>query len=279
MIWVGALIFVAALLYSCVGHAGASGYLAVMALAGVAQPVLKSTALTLNIAVALIATVQFARAGAFKWNLFWPFALASVPAAFVGGHVQLPGALYRAILAFALLVAAVRLVVAWPERPVRRLSVPIALLCGGVIGLLSGMVGVGGGIFLSPLILLVGWADIRTTAGVSAAFILVNSVAGLAGDVRESGTIPSVAPLWAVAAVIGGSLGSYLGSRRLSLPALRRVLALVLVVAAAKLCLTREPARRESPRVEPQAERQVVEALVRPTVRRGADGSRGLGSG
>lgn len=279
MIWVGALIFVAALLYSCVGHAGASGYLAVMALAGVAQPVLKPTALTLNVAVALIATVQFARAGAFKWDFFWPFALASVPFAFWGGPVELPGPIYRGILAFALLVAAVRLVAAWPARPARRLSIPVALVCGGAIGWLSGVIGVGGGIFLSPLILLVGWADIRTTAGVSAAFILVNSLAGLAGYVREWGAIPPVAPLWAVAAVVGGSLGSYLGSRRLSLPALRRVLALVLVAAAAKLCLSRDSVQREAPRGESHAGRQVVEARVRSTARRGADVSRGLGSG
>jgi len=278
-IWVGLLILVAALLYSCVGHAGASGYLAAMALAGVAEQVMKPTALTLNIAVALIATFQFARAGAFSWRLFWPFAVASIPLAFVGGHIQLSGPIYRAILAVALLVAAVRLIVAWPARPTRSLPIPIAIVCGGAIGLLSGMVGVGGGIFLSPLILLAGWADVRTTAGVSAAFILVNSIAGLAGDLRVSGSLPGVAPLWAVAAVTGGLTGSYLGSRRLSLPALRRVLAVVLVVAAAKLCLVRGRAGRDEPRVARQPDRQVVEARVRSIVRRGADAVRGDGSG
>lgn len=236
-LWVGALIFVAALLYSCVGHAGASGYLAAMSLAGIAPAVMKPTALALNIAVALIATVQFARAGAFSWRLFWPFAIGSVPLAFFGGHIRLSDAVFKPILAVALLVAALRLVVSWPSRPAKALPTVVAIICGGVIGLVSGMVGVGGGIFLNPLILLAGWSDVRTTAGVSAAFILVNSVSGLLGDLRSTGTFPPMAPIWAVAAVVGGLLGSYLGSRRLSLEALRRVLAAVLVVAAAKLCL------------------------------------------
>ncbi len=236
-VWIGALIFVAALMYSCVGHAGASGYLAVMTLAGIAPAVIKPTALSFNIAVALIATVQFARAGAFSWKLFWPFAISSVPLAFLGGHIRLSDAVFKPILAVALVVAALRLVVSWPARPIKPLPTGVAIVCGGVIGLVSGMVGVGGGIFLSPLILLAGWSDVRTTAGVSAAFILINSVAGLLGDLRSTGTFPAMAPIWAVAAVAGGVLGSYMGSRRLSLESLRRVLAAVLVVAAAKLCL------------------------------------------
>lgn len=239
------LIFVAALLYSTVGHGGASGYLAAMALFGLAPETMKPTALVLNLFVTSVGTFRYARAGCFAWNVFWPFAAVSVPLAFQGGTMQLPPHVYRLILGFVLLFAAWRLAIkqsAHAPAQLRPILLPVALLLGAAIGLLSGLTGVGGGIFLSPLLLLVGWADVRKTAGVSAAFILVNSVAGLAGQVvRGHGfhSLPHQLLWWAPAALIGGLLGSELGSRRLTPLTMRRLLAAVLVVAGLKMLFAR----------------------------------------
>lgn len=236
------LIFAAALLYSSVGHAGASGYLAAMALCGVAPAVMKPSALVLNVLVASIATVQFYRAGRFSFPLLWPFAVASVPLAFLGGALTLPGIYYRPVVGLVLLFAAYRLLrVPNPveERPeTKPVPLPSALASGAGIGLLSGLTGTGGGIFLSPLLLFMGWAETKESAGVSAAFILVNSIAGLAGLLTGFAALPRSIPLWAVAAVAGGLLGSGLGSRYLKSHVLRRLLAAVLVVAGGKLILT-----------------------------------------
>ena len=232
------LIFVAAVLYSMVGHAGASGYLAAMALMGVAPAVMKPTALTLNVLVATVGTIQFARAGRFSWSLFWPFALGSVPFAFLGGSLALPIQVYKRLLALVLLYAAYRLFrtprAAEETRPVAR---PVAVASGAGIGFLSGLTGVGGGIFLSPLMLLMGWADARRTAGISVVFILANSVSGLLGHVSSVRSLPREIGALAGVALIGGFIGSTIGSRRLPNPVLRRMLAVVLVVAAAKLAL------------------------------------------
>lgn len=232
------LILAAAMLYSSVGHAGASGYLAAMALLSVEPAVMKPTALSLNILVASITTYQFVRAGCFSWPLFWPFAVASVPAAYLGGAIILPGEYYRPLVGAVLLFAAVRLLFAKPPAADAKIKAPHLLLClvaGAGIGLLSGLTGTGGGIFLSPLLLFMGWAETKQTSGVSAAFILVNSVAGLAGLIARWQPLPSAIPVWALAAVAGGLVGSYYGSRRLQSVVLRRLLALVLVVAGLKL--------------------------------------------
>jgi len=234
-----ALIFVAALLYSAVGHAGASGYIAAMALCGVAPESMKPAALVLNIMVAGIGTVRFYRAGCYEWRLFAPLAIGSIPLAFVGGSWSLPGTLYKQILGAVLLFAACRLFLPphgeW-ERPRRtKAFYPLAVISGAAVGLLSGLTGTGGGIFLSPLLLAVGWADPKRSAGVSAPFILVNSIAGIVGHLSKSFTLPAELPYWAVAAVGGGLIGSGLGSRRLGNLTLRRLLAVVLVIAAAKL--------------------------------------------
>jgi hypothetical protein len=232
------LVFAAAVLYSMVGHAGASGYLAAMALVGVAPAVMKPTALTLNILVATVGAIQFVRAGRFSWSLFWPFALGSVPFAFLGGSLALPIQLYKRLLALVLLYGAYRLfrsaTAAAETRPVPR---PVAVASGAGIGFLSGLTGVGGGIFLSPLMLLMGWADARRTAGISVVFILVNSVSGLLGHLSSVRSLPREIGVLAGAALVGGFIGSTLGSRRLPNPVLRRLLAVVLVVAAAKLAL------------------------------------------
>ena len=235
------LIFAAALLYATVGHAGASGYLAAMALVGVAPSVMRPTALTLNVAVALIATVKFARAGCFSWPLFWPFALTSVPAAYLGGRLALPSHLYKTAVGLVLLYAAVRLfrtarqpVQAVTGRPPRW----AALLLGAVIGLLSGLTGVGGGIFLSPVLLIMAWAETREASGVAALFILVNSTAALLGNPASLTHVTTGLLVWLPAAVLGGWIGAEYGSRRLATPLLRQCLAAVLVVAGAKLVLT-----------------------------------------
>lgn len=237
-VWLALLIFLAATLYSSVGHAGASGYLAAMALFGLAPAVMKPAALCLNVLVAAIATVQFARAGCFSWRLFWPFAVASIPAAFVGGAITLPRQYYQPLVGLVLWFAAWRL---WVGRGVLRNDeshpppVGIGVGAGTGIGLLAGLTGTGGGIFLTPLMLLLGWAEPRRASGVSAAFILVNSISGLLGLLLHWKPLPSAIPIWAVCAVTGGLIGSHVGSRRLPSSTLRRVLSLVLVVAGAKL--------------------------------------------
>jgi len=235
------LIAGAAMLYSAVGHAGASGYLAAMALLGVEPAVMKPTALLLNLIVASIATARFARAGYFSWPLLWPFALGSVPFAFIGGAWLLPGDWYKRVLGLVLAVAAARLFLESlgpRDVPARTRPVAAAVACGAGIGLLAGLTGTGGGIFLSPLLLFTRWADTRATGGVSAAFILMNSAAGLAGNVASVRMVPAEAVVWAVAAAGGGLVGSELGSRRIGSARSRRVLTAVLLVAAAKLLLT-----------------------------------------
>jgi uncharacterized membrane protein YfcA len=232
------LILGVALLYSSVGHAGASGYLAVMALLGVAPAVMKPTALVLNILVALIAFTTFYRAGHFSFHLFWPFALTSVPCAFLGGALTLPNQWYKAGVGILLLYSAVQMFFTQrsvADRASARPPLGIALAIGSVVGLVSGLIGVGGGIFLSPILLLTGWAGIREAAAVSALFILVNSIAGLLGHVTSVAGLPAVLPLFALAAFIGGSIGSRYGSRRLPPTALRQALALVLIIAGVKL--------------------------------------------
>ncbi len=236
----GLLIFGAAVLYSSVGHGGASGYLAALALFGVAPAVMKPTALTLNIAVALITTVRFYRAGHFSWPLSWPFFVSSVPLAFVGGVITLPGVVYRVLVGLILLFAAYRMFwYADHEKTIAQPPLVAALGCGAVLGFISGLTGVGGGIFLSPLLLFMGWANFKQTAGTSSAFILLNSVAGLLGHVSSVGLLQPVVLLWAVAAVAGGLIGSEMGVRRLAEVTLRRVLAAVLVIAGVKLMAQR----------------------------------------
>lgn len=235
------LIFGAALLYSSVGHAGASGYLAVMALVGMAPATMRPTALVLNVLVAVIATLKFARAGCFSWRLFWPFAATSVPMALLGGYLALPGRVYKIVVGLVLVYSAVHLLWATrgaEEAEARSPKLAVALVCGAGIGLLSGLTGVGGGIFLSPLILLLGWAATRETAGVSAAFILVNSLAGLAGQLPALASLPASTPGLAVAAIGGGWLGSTYGSRRVGERGLKRILAVVLLIAGAKIIAT-----------------------------------------
>jgi uncharacterized protein len=236
---VAVLFAVVATLYASVGHAGASGYLAVMAIAGVQPGIMRPTALVLNILVATIVVVRFARAGRIAWRSLVPFVVASIPLAFVGGLIVLPGSLYKPLVGVVLLGAAVRFFATAGRFPgdEQVVDVPVApaVAIGGVIGLMSGLTGTGGGIFLTPLLLFLRWAGPRMAAGLSSAFILANSTAGLAGNFAGVGVIPDSLLYWLPAVAIGALVGSELGARRLSPPGIRRALALVLLVAGLKL--------------------------------------------
>lgn len=233
------LFLLAAVLYSSVGHAGASAYLASMALVGLGPEVMRPTALVLNLLVATIVVIRFTRAGQLPWRQVVPLVAASVPAAFVGGVIQLPGELYRPLVAVVLLVGAWRLATArFGREPMRSRVPPLpGLAAGGGIGLLAGLTGTGGGIFLTPLLVFARWAPTREAAGLSGAFILANSIAGLAGVLVGGIVVPPDLPIWVLAVGAGGLIGSWLGAQRFSVLHLRRALALVLVVAAAKLVL------------------------------------------
>jgi uncharacterized protein len=233
-----ALFFAAALLYSSVGHAGASAYLAAMALVGVPVATMRPTALVLNLFVASIVTVRFTLAGHLPWRSLVPLAIGSVPAAFIGGSIELPGEIYRPLVAAVLVVGAWRLATSpTPEDDEERPGVPWVpgILSGATIGLLAGLTGTGGGIFLTPLLVLAGWTGTRDAAGLSGSFILVNSIAGLAGLLSGGLSLPPALPFWIGAVAAGGLIGSWLGAARYSILNLRRALAFVLLLAAAKL--------------------------------------------
>jgi uncharacterized membrane protein YfcA len=236
LIWVALAILAVAFLYSSVGHAGASGYIAVLALAGYAPLIIKPTALVLNILVAAIGSFQFWRAGHFRWNLFWPFALLAAPAAFLGGYLHLPTQIFKLLIGVVLLCSALRFFFR-PGDPsaTKPPRLTVSLGAGAGLGLLSGLTGTGGGIFLTPLMLLCRWAKTKNVAATSALFILVNSCMGLAGFVSSGKPVPSLVWLLAGTAIAGGTLGSYLGSRRFPVRTIQLLLAVVLVIAGAKL--------------------------------------------
>jgi uncharacterized protein len=240
------LILLAATTYSAVGHAGASAYIAAMALYGLAPAVMRPTALVLNILVASFTTYRFYRAGLVNVKSVLPFALGSVPFAFIGGAVQLPGQGYKVLVGLMLLFAAYRLWVSAAQnadaesqsvQAITRAPALAMLVMGAGIGLLSGLTGTGGGIFLSPVLVMKKWATIRQSSGIAAPFILVNSIAGLAGNLSVAKSLPAELPYYLVAAMLGALLGTRLGIQWLPPHLLRRVLALVLLVAALKFML------------------------------------------
>jgi uncharacterized membrane protein YfcA len=233
-------IFTVAILYSCVGHGGASGYIAAMTILGLTPMVVKPTALMLNIIVSAIASVQFYRAGYFRWSVFWRFALTSIPFAFIGGYYVLPAYTYKYIIVFILWFSAVQLFVrpVMQTNEIRLPSTPFTLLMGAFLGLLSGLIGVGGGIFLSPLLILMGWAGNKETAAVSAFFILVNSCSGFLGFVSADHAIPTYAFTFVFAAISGGFVGSYIGSRQLPVLGAQRLLSVILLIAGYKVLFT-----------------------------------------
>ena len=233
---------VAAFLYATVGHGGASAYIAAMAIAGVAPAEMRPIALQLNVLVSAIATFKFYRAGHFRWRLFWPFAVASIPAAYLGGAITLPGTAYKILVGLVLLYAGWQMW--WSARagdelrPARGVPVPLAMAIGAALGVLSGLTGVGGGIFLSPILLLFGWAGTKQTSAVAAPFILVNSLAALVAGFVRNPTLPPDYVWWLMAAVlVGGWAGAEYGSRRFANPLIRQVLAVVLGIAGGKMVL------------------------------------------
>jgi uncharacterized protein len=229
-------ILVVAFLYSSVGHAGASGYIAVMSLMGLSPQMIKPTALTLNIIVALITTFQFYRAGHFSWRLFWPFAVLAIPCAFLGGYLHLPSTAFDIVVGIVLLFSAFRFLLPQAHEEKAHLpTIATALPVGAVLGFLAGLTGTGGGIFLTPLLLWKKWAIVKQAAGVSALFILVNSVSGLVGNVASTAYLPSFVWILAACAVVGGGIGSYCGSRCFHHQWIKRLLAIVLLIAGAKL--------------------------------------------
>ena len=236
-----ALFFVAALLYSSVGHAGASAYLAAMALVGVGPEVARPTALTLNILVASFVTFRFWRSGLVRHRALVPLIVGSIPMAFIGGAIPVPTTIYKPLLGLVLLVAAAgfartsRAAAQDDETAPARIPVVPAALAGAAIGLLSGLTGTGGGIFLSPLLIAAGWASTRQASGIAAGLILANSISGLAGNFSAVGAVPAEIPLWAGAVLLGAVIGAEFGARRSRPPQLRLALAAVLVVAGLKL--------------------------------------------
>lgn len=252
-----ALVFAIAGLYSAVGHGGASGYIAVMTLLRHPDKQIATDALLLNVMVATIASLSYLRAKQLSWRLTWPFVITSVPASFVGGTLKVTDKVYGLLLAAVLIWSALRLFrftaeeagaqqstapEAGPglpaEAPAKELKQTTALVSGALIGLVSGVVGVGGGIFLSPLMMLMKWADAKHVAGTSALFIVFNSLAGLMGR-ASSGTLTFdlQAPLL-VSAFGGGLIGSYLGATKLPRTLFCKLLSIVLLIAAAKLIVT-----------------------------------------
>lgn len=233
-----------ALLYASVGHAGATGYIAVMTLLGMPAAVVRPTALSLNVIVATIASVQFFRAGHFRSRLFWPLAAASVPCAFVGGAITLPTATFEAVLGGVLLASAARMMLdartvadnmtKTEPLPVGRPTSLWAAIGGGV-GLLSGLTGVGGGVFLTPALLALGAAPVKNIAAVTAPFILVNSLAGLGGGLLAGRPFPAAGLPVIAAAVLGGAIGSYVGAFHLPARILRLLMAAVLACASVQL--------------------------------------------
>ncbi|WP_298224986.1 sulfite exporter TauE/SafE family protein [Flavobacterium sp.] len=234
------LLPIIAFLYASVGHGGASGYIAIMSLFAFPISVMKPTALVLNILVSGISFYFYFREKKFDWKLFYPFAITSVPFSFLGGLLTVEIHIYKVILASVLLVAVLRLLGLFGKETsdLKPINLPLALLIGAIIGFLSGLIGIGGGIILSPVILLLGWANMKQTAAVSALFIFVNSIAGLFGFVSKGGSLPLSSAVVIGVVLIGGILGSYYGSKKFNTVTLRNVLAFVLGIAILKLYTT-----------------------------------------
>ena len=234
-----ASIAIAAILYSSVGHGGASGYLAVMALFGLDPLLMKPAALTMNIFVTILVLSRLNKAGHFNWQLFLPFVIASMPMAFIGGAYTINSSIYKIIVGIALLLAVLRML--WESQDDYELktpSLPAAMLVGGILGFISGLTGVGGGIFLSPLLLFFHWTNMRGSAAIAAGFILLNSIAALSGYATTGQPWPEGIMTLVLAAIVGGAIGSELGVRKLAPAKLRKTLAVVLAVAGIKMIAT-----------------------------------------
>ena len=234
------LLFVVAFLYASVGHGGGSGYLALMAIFSFPPEVMKPTALLLNLFVSAVSFIQFYRGGHFKWKLFLPFAIASVPLAYYGGLMSVDGNMYKRILGLILIIPIVRFLF-FPNIPVeaiKKSNISLSLLIGGIIGFLSGLIGIGGGIILSPVLLLLKWTDQKQTAAISAAFIFVNSLSGLIGQRTKGIHFSTDMYAYVAIAFVAGICGAYFGSLKFKQTVLKNTLAAVLMLAAYKLIFT-----------------------------------------
>jgi uncharacterized membrane protein YfcA len=232
-----ACMFAGAALYTSVGHAGASAYIALMALFGIAPAVMRPTALALNIVVAGFTSFRYLRAALFRWRTLWPFLIGALPFAVIGGALQLPGQFYRPLVGVILIIAGIRFLLPKelttnqaPHDP----PIIAGIAFGALVGLLSGLTGTGGGIFLSPILLFAGWSDTRMASGVAAVFILCNSIAGLLGNLAIVKSLPADLPIYAAAVLAGAILGTTFGIK-FAVPVILKALGTVLVIAGCKL--------------------------------------------
>lgn len=232
-----ALLTIMSFLYSSVGHGGASGYLAVMGLFSFAPAIMKPTALLLNIMVSAIAFIFYYRANLFSWKLFYPFAITSIPFSFLGGFIKIDATYYKILLGIILIISIIRILFFFKKEveQLHPISIPKALIIGAFIGFISGLLGIGGGIILSPVILILGWGNMKQTAAVSALFIFMNSIAGFLGFVSNGGSFPHNMLSIVLLVCAGGILGGYVGTTKMNTQSLRYVLSLVLLVASIKL--------------------------------------------
>ena len=234
------LLFLVAFLYSSVGHGGASGYLALMAIFSISPEVMKPTALLLNLFVSLTSFIQFYRGKHFKWQVFLPFAIGSVPLAYLGGLKSLHDDLYKKILGVLLLIPIIRFLffANIKVEELKKANFYLSLVIGAAIGFLSGLIGIGGGIILSPILLMLKWSDMKQTAAISALFIFVNSLSGFIAQLNKGITFTSDMYAYVAVAFIGGICGAYFGSLKFKSNILQYLLALVLIIASYKLLFT-----------------------------------------
>ena len=234
------LLFIVAMLYSSVGHGGASGYLALMAIYAFSPEVMKPTALILNLFVSLTSFIQFYRGEHFKWKIFLPLAAASIPMAFIGGLVMMDASIYKKVLGSLLFIPVIRFLffANIPDEELKKSNLGISILIGSVIGLLSGLIGIGGGIILSPILLLLKWTNQKQTAAISALFIFVNSLSGLAGQLTKGINFSPDMLSYVAVAFAGGLCGAYLGALKFNHNVLKNTLAVVLMMAGWKLIFT-----------------------------------------
>jgi len=225
-------------MYASVGHGGASGYLALMVLFGLSPMLMKPSALMLNIIVSAISFTMYYRSGHFKWRILIPFILLSIPLSFLGARITIEAHTYKLILGVCLLIATIRILGVFGSasfKDTREVKFIPAMIIGGVLGFVSGMIGIGGGILLSPVLLLLKWSDMKQTAAVSAAFIFVNSVSGIIGAASSHQAFAPEIYSWVAAAVLGGSIGAFFGSTKFNYSVLKYILSAVLLFASTKL--------------------------------------------
>ena len=236
---VAGCLFLGAILYTSVGHAGASAYIAVMTLFDLPPVVIKPTALTLNIFVSSFTSLRYIKSNFFNKTLFLFLSVGSVPAAFIGGRINLPSDVYRPVIGVLLLLSGLRFLVQamQSDKAHRQVNKPLAVFIGACVGLLSGITGTGGGIFLSPLIIWLGWVSVKQASGTVAAFIFVNSTAGLLGNFQSTSSLPSELPVFIIAVLLGAFIGTRFGIKRFSSVGVKRALGVVLLIAGAKFLL------------------------------------------